>query len=654
MGLQHIKAISQSGHAELVAVADPGASERSVRVHLPIAVRFYADIAEMFAQARPDLVHIVTPPNTHTELAIKALAAGCHIYLEKPFAPTRAQASEILSIASARGLSVCAGHQCLQESAALLARRLLPNIGRIELVESYFSFRRVRRDLSDVEQCKDILPHAVYPLLQQLRQGKTGRDQQIEIVGIDAKVSGDLHALLRLGPSSGLICVTLSGRPIEQYQHIVGVAGSLRVDYVTDSLVQLVGPGTGIGILLTPFRRAIQSFGGAIRFAFRILLGRQHSYPGLQALVRRFHESVIEGSPSPTSNDDIMETVDVCERLGVALDRAVEAHEVEASARLAQDESALGPYKRGEHVLVTGGTGFLGGAVVRELRQSGFRTRVVARRVPPPSRRLAGVEYCALDLAREAPVELFKGIDTIVHCAAEVVGGMHEHERNSVVATRNLVAAAAVSGVGKIIHISSLAVLKPGSRRADPLNEASPIDSGNVGRGPYVWGKAESEQDMRRLAAEHGIELRVIRPGPLVDYSRFLPPGRLGRELGPWYIAIGSRSSVLSICDVGTAADVVRSYVEDFAAAPPIVNLIETPPPTRKELVMRLAALRPDLRIHWVPASVLRLLNGPAKLGQRMLLRTKAPVDIYSAFSSERYSCELATLVIARARRRVV
>ena len=111
---------------------------------------------------------------------------------------------------------------------------------------------------------------------------------------------------------------------------------------------------------------------------------------------------------------------------------------------------------------------------------------------------------------------------------------------------------------------------------------------------------------------------------------------------------------MVSVCDVGTAARVVRSFVEDFAAAPPILNLVESPAPTRKELVKRLAALRPDLRVRWIPALIVRLANGPAKLAQRVLLHTTAPVDVYAAFSSEHYNSEKAALAIERAGRNVV
>jgi nucleoside-diphosphate-sugar epimerase/predicted dehydrogenase len=650
MGLRHVQAIAGSSNAELVAVADPGTTEESVRAYLPVGTTFHMNVTDMLASARPDVVHIVTPPESHASLAIAALSAGSHVYVEKPFAATRTQAEEILAVAVSRGLSVCAGHQYLFETPALQALEALPKIGRVELVESYFSFRKIRRNLTDIDQCKDILPHAVYPMLQQLRFGNPHQDAVVELLGVDAKSSGDLHALVRIGTRTGVLCVTLSGRPIEQYQHIVGTAGSLRVDYVTDSVVQLIGPGAGVGILLTPFRRAKQIRGSAIRLLCRILMGRRPSYPGLHVLVQRFYAGILQGAPSPTAPADILDTVDVCERLGCVLDRAEEVTESVASEQLKLAEKALPPCRIEGRVLVTGGTGFLGRAVARELRLAGFGTRVLARRVPAPSRRLAGVEYVKSDLAQQVSPAALEGVEVVIHCAAETSGGRDEHERNSIQATRNLLRAAVASGVRKFIHVSSLAVLKPGRDAGAPLNEDSAVDAGNPGRGPYVWGKAESEMEVRQFAVEHGVDLRIVRPGPLVSYSDFQPPGRLGRELGPWFIAIGSRSSAISVCDVGTAARVMRAYVEDFAAAPPVLNLVEAPAPTRQELVQRFAALRPDLRVWWVPLGVLKLLSAPAKVAQRVLLGSTAPVDLYATFSSERYDSRLAAQSIQRAK----
>jgi nucleoside-diphosphate-sugar epimerase len=191
-------------------------------------------------------------------------------------------------------------------------------------------------------------------------------------------------------------------------------------------------------------------------------------------------------------------------------------------------------------------------------------------------------------------------------------------------------------------------VIKPGNGRV--VDERTPVDAGNLERGPYVWGKAESEVLARQLGQEHKMQVKIIRPGPLVDFDDFHAPGRLGREVGPWYVAIGGRKSPLSVLDVGTGARVVRSYIEDFAAAPEVVNLVQTPAPTRGELVDRLRKVRPDLKVVWFPAVLLRMLSGPAKLAQRWLMGASKPIDLYAAFSSERYQPDIAAAVIAKAK----
>src|SRR5438105_1800559 len=281
MGLQHLRAIATIPEALVVGIADPALDPEALAGLIAPDVQLCTDPIELLETVRPDIVHIVTPPETHAALARLAIAAGCHVYVEKPFTPTRAEAESILTLAAVRGVAVCAGHQYLFERPALLAFDALARIGSLVHVESYFSFRMVRRTITPVEQVKDVLPHAVYPLVEQLRAGTGLLDEPIALVAVDVQPTGDVYALVRLGPCAGMIVVTLNGRPIEQYQHLVGTNGWLRADYVTGTLVNVPGPGTGPGMLLIPYRRALQMLVGATRGFGRRLLTRQTSYPGL-------------------------------------------------------------------------------------------------------------------------------------------------------------------------------------------------------------------------------------------------------------------------------------------------------------------------------------------------------------------------------------
>src|SRR5688572_15769850 len=98
MGRHHLKAIGASGCAIVVGVADPAATEEDLRPWLPAEAIITADAAELIARARPDVVHIVTPPATHAALAAQAIRKGCHVYIEKTFVDTRTEAERLFAL----------------------------------------------------------------------------------------------------------------------------------------------------------------------------------------------------------------------------------------------------------------------------------------------------------------------------------------------------------------------------------------------------------------------------------------------------------------------------------------------------------------------------------------------------------------------------
>lgn len=659
MGVHHAKAIKAHGAGRIIALADPSGDRSKLDGLVPTEVPFFTSAADMLKAINPTVVHIATPPATHADLAMLCLEHGAHVYVEKPFTLRLADADAVLETARKAGRSVCAGHQLLYEAPARALTASLPLIGRVVHVESYFSFKTVRKSndgrslMSPIDQLLDILPHPVYTLLDALG-GVAGTAPQLQSLYV--RPEGEVHALLQAGETTGVLVVTLRGRPIDSYLRVVGTNGSLRADFVRGQLTKLAGPGTSaVGILSNPYREAMQILVGSTRgFASRIL-NKSKGYPGLAELIEAFYDSVRLGTPPPLSPSSIRETVRLCEQVGEKLRAAKADFEAKAEADLAVRAKQLPPTDAGKGlVLVTGGSGMLGRAVVAELRRGGWPVRSVGRRVPPPSEREAGVEYVGADLGGDFDESVMSGASTIVHCAAETAGGKEAHERNSVLATRNLLQSAAKASVQRFIHVSSLAVLKTSKEMGGPLNEQTPVDVGNLGRGPYVWGKAESEREVVEQGAALGLTVKVIRPGPLVDFSNYEPPGRLGRELGPVYVAVGPRSSRIYLCDVGTAAQVIRATVQDIDAAPAVVNLVEPTAPTREELLSRWLKQRPDLKGVWLPAFVLSVLSPVLVLLQRIILRGKTPIDIAAAFASERYDTTVAAQVVQRARTRTV
>lgn len=655
MAVHHAKAIKAHGAGRIVALADPSGDRSKLDGLVSKDVPFFTSAADLLKSIKPTVVHIATPPATHADLAMLCLEHGAHVYVEKPFTLRLAEADAVLEAARKADRSVCAGHQLLYEAPARGLTESLPLLGRVVHVESYFSFKTVRKSsdgrslMSPIDQLLDILPHPVYTLLDVLG-GTAGIAPKLESLYV--RPEGEVHALLQAGETTGVLVVSLRGRPIDSYLRVVGTNGSLRADFVRSQLTKLTGPGTSaVGILSNPYREAMQVLFGSTRgFASRIL-NKGKGYPGLAELIEAFYNSIRQGTVPPLSPSSIRETVRLCEQIGEKLRAAKTEFEAQAEIELSARTRRLSPIDaRKGLVLVTGGSGMLGRAVVAELRQCGWPVRALGRRVPPPSEREPGVEYAKADLGGDFDGSVLSGVKTVVHCAAETAGGREAHERNSVLATRNLLKSAAKASIQRFIHISSLAVLKTSKEMGGPLDEQTPVDVGNLSRGPYVWGKAESEREVVEQGVALGLKVRIIRPGPLVDFSDYEPPGRLGRELGLIYVAVGPRSSRINLCDVNTAAQVIRATVQDMDAAPAVVNLVEPTAPTREELLARWLTKRPDLKGVWLPSFVLSVLSPLLTLLQRVVLRGKTPIDIAAAFASEHYNTALAAQVVERAR----
>lgn len=115
--------------------------------------------------------------------------------------------------------------------------------------------------------------------------------------------------------------------------------------------------------------------------------------------------------------------------------------------------------------------------------------------------------------------------------------------------------------------------------------------------GPYVHGKLTSERLATRLAVELGLKLRVIRPGAIVDWHAFDPPGRLGRRIGNLFVAVGPAREEMGVVDLAFAAATVACMALEDDAAPAVLKLIVPAPPTRRALVERLQHDNPTVRV---------------------------------------------------------
>ena len=85
----------------------------------------YADVGEMLAKEKPDIVDICTPPKTHAKLAIQALQAGSNVLIEKPMAQSVEECDAIIAAARENKVKVCLAHSDLFYYPFIEARKLV-------------------------------------------------------------------------------------------------------------------------------------------------------------------------------------------------------------------------------------------------------------------------------------------------------------------------------------------------------------------------------------------------------------------------------------------------------------------------------------------------------------------------------------------------
>jgi 2-alkyl-3-oxoalkanoate reductase len=185
------------------------------------------------------------------------------------------------------------------------------------------------------------------------------------------------------------------------------------------------------------------------------------------------------------------------------------------------------------NALVTGGGGFLGGAIVRLLLARGDRVRSLARRHYPGLDAL-GVEQVEADGADRPAVErAVAGCDVVFHVAAKagLAGRYRDYHRANVAGTENVLAACRRHGVARLVYTSSPSVVFAG-RDLEGADESLPYPAHYDS--PYAATKAQAE---RLVRAANGLDLATVAlrphliwgPGDNHLVPRILARGRAGR-----------------------------------------------------------------------------------------------------------------------------
>ena len=353
---QHVLAVHRIPGSRIVAVCD-----REPLMAQQLAQRFdigewFADPQELLHKTSPDVVHITTPPQSHHDLGLQCLAAGSHVYLEKPFTVTAAEAQALIQAARQHGRSLTAGHNYQFSHEMLAMRRLLESGylgGKPVHLASYWSY-----DLGDLNYVGPLLgnpDHWVRRLPGQLLHNIISHgiarlaeflDDEISVLLASAHQSAHLRSLggqdvmdelrVMLRDRNGMTATfsfSTQVKPGLNRFEIHGPVNSLTVDLGCGSVVRHRGKSykSYLTFMVPPLNSAREHLSNAWRNSVDILRWRLYQDSGVKELIQRFHESIVSGKPPPIPYREILLTARIMDSIFAQV-RAAQASAADGSA----------------------------------------------------------------------------------------------------------------------------------------------------------------------------------------------------------------------------------------------------------------------------------------------------------------------------------
>ena len=300
----------------------------------------FSDVTEMLAAAKPDVVHITTPPASHFKLGKQCLEAGCHVYIEKPFTLNTAEAEELIALAERSGRKLTVGHDLQFSHVSRRMREMVKHGylgGRPVHMESYYCYDLTDRSYAQAllgnknhwvrrlpgKLLHNIISHGIARLAEFL----DGESVQVHAHGFaspllvslnEQEIVDELRVTLVDGNrSTAYFTFSSQMRPSLNAFRIYGPKNGLALDEDQQLLIKLKGARYKsyaerfIPPLISCRQQLVQWYQNA-----RLFLGNDfHMKSGMKTLIESFYASIEQSAPVPIPYREILLTSRIMDQI---------------------------------------------------------------------------------------------------------------------------------------------------------------------------------------------------------------------------------------------------------------------------------------------------------------------------------------------------
>ena len=335
----HAEVLAYLPGAELVAVCDREpilAEQLAVRFRVP---KWYADAEEMLGSERLDVVHITTPPAVHLLLTKQSVAAGAHVFLEKPLAMREAEARELIEVVERAGRRLSINYWPNFDPPAMELKQMVADgaLGAPVHVEALIGYDLAgaygQALMSDPGHWVHALPGKLFQnMMDHIFNRMTPffpEGVEPEVYAFAAKrrtgVRGDatdamkdeLRVVVRAGDVSAYGTLSSHARPVANTLKVYGTKATVEVDFNHRTVVRAASQRypSALGRLAPPFQMAARYLAQGRRNVGMFRRSEFQFFAGMSTLLGLFYESLRSGTELPISYGEMLRVAGMMERV---------------------------------------------------------------------------------------------------------------------------------------------------------------------------------------------------------------------------------------------------------------------------------------------------------------------------------------------------
>jgi predicted dehydrogenase len=337
---QHVECIKRIQGCTIQAVCDTEelmAQQLADRFHIPY---IFNNVDEMLDKTSISVVHITTPPQSHFSLGRRCLEAGRHVYIEKPFTETVAEAEGLIALAVAKKLKITVGHNLQFTPEAMRMRELIqagflggppihiesiqcfshdePTYGRTVLGDPNHWVRRLPGSL-----LHNLISHGVSKIAE-FMVGNNPKVLSVSLISPYLKQIGqtdivdEVRAIIRdeVDTTAFFLFTTQFGAGSNELR-LYGKTGTLVLDN-TYRMILKKSPSRQKSYMRYFFGPTIQAgeyVGNSIRNIKSFIKKEFHMDYGMRKLMELFYAAIRDDKPEPISHEEILWTARIMEAI---------------------------------------------------------------------------------------------------------------------------------------------------------------------------------------------------------------------------------------------------------------------------------------------------------------------------------------------------